>query len=320
MGLTTIAIYSITIYKKNHSKLNLEVLSDFDRGSDLIELIQKLPSLLNDGSTATFSLFEDKTNKKRLRINSSEFKPFGRCIEGELETGDYGVETVLIDGKGVTKGTIGKDDSLMMPFYFLCDIPQNENRGYLLLQRFRQFGVFSLFVKALREEFSKNHTDYTISFDPITSYKEFERILNEAEIKKVSFISRDPQQYLNVFKSKNNNDQFNSDDTYLEVSLVAKRNKKISLMNSIRKIVWGGGNVQKYFEVSGLQHTPIKVQFKANGRPYTLDTTRMNNFSPDIDISDSVKMNSKGFPESSDVKKAALSLLADIKAEQTVKK
>lgn len=320
MSLTTVAVYTITIHKRNQSIKDLEVLSDFDFGSDLITLIQKLPALLNDGSN-TFSIFEDKTNQKRLRINTKEFKPFGRCIDGELETGDYGVESTFIDGKGNNKGTIGRDDSPLMPFYFLCDIPKNETKGYILLQRFRQFGVFTMFVKALRGEFTKRHPDYTISFDPITSFKEFNRILDEAEIKKVSFQSRDSTQFLNVFRPRNKNDSFNPADVFLEVNLVAKRNKKINLMNSVRNIILSdNAKVDTYFQVSGLENVPLKIYFKANDRPYTLDTTRMDNFSPDIDISHFVNINSKGFPEILDVKKASMKLLADIKAEQKDKK
>ncbi|RZJ92091.1 MAG: hypothetical protein EOO20_03065 [Chryseobacterium sp.] len=320
MGLTTVAVYNITIHKRNQSIKDLEVLSDFDFGSDLIELFQKLPALLNDG-TNTFALFEDKVNQKRLRINTDAFQPFGRCIDGELETGDYGVESIFIDGKGKDKGTIGKDDSPLMPFYFLCDIPKNEKKGYILLQRFKQFGVFTLFVKALRGEFMKTHPEYTISFDPITSYREFNRILDDAEIKKVSFQSRDSQQFSNVFRSTNPNDDFNPADTYLEVNLVAKRNKKINLMNSVRKIISSDkAKVDSYFQVSGLANVPLKVYFKANGRPYVLDTTHMDNFSPDIDISHLVKINSKGFPELADIKKASIKLLSDIKAEQNNKR
>lgn len=317
MSLTTVAIYSITIHKRNQSIKDLEILSDFDFGSDLIDLIKKLPALLNDGTSA-FSIFEDKENQKRLRMNSKEFKPFGRSIDGELETGDYGVEAVLIDGKGKDKGTIGKDISPMMPFYFLCDIPKDENKGYILLQRFKQFGVFTMFAKALRGEFNKMHPEYTISFNPLTSFKEFTRILDNAEIKKVSFQEYNPSHYRNIFKSKNLNDQFNPEDVFLEVNLIAKRNKKINLMNSIRKIITDDRiSVDKYFEISGLQNTPMKIQLKSNDRPYTLDTTRMENFSPDIDISHFVTINGKGFPNIVDVKNASRRLLGDIKAEQS---
>jgi len=319
MSLTTVAVYNITIHKKNQSINDLEILSDFDFGSDLIELFRKLPALLNDG-TNTFALFEDKANQKRLRINTNEFKPFGRCIDGELETGDYGVESTFIDGKGNDKGTIGKDDSPLMPFYFLCDIPKNETKGYILLQRFKQFGVFTLFVKALRGEFMKTHPDYTITFHPITSYREFNRILDDAEIKKVSFKSRDSRQFSNVFKSTNVNDDFNPADMYLEVNLVAKRNKQINLMNSVRKILFNDNEkVDSYFRVSGLENVPMTIYLKANNRPYVLDTTQMDNFSPDIDISHFVTINSKGFPELQDIKKAAMKILSDVKAEQKSK-
>jgi len=316
MAITTVAVYTVTIHKKNQSTKDLETLSDFDNGKDLIELFQRLPALLNDGTTIS-TIFEDKANQKRLSIDSKEFKPFGRCIEGELESGDYGVESVFIDSSGKKKGTLGLDDSPMMPFYFLCDIPQNVTQGYILFQRFKQFGVFSMFAKAFRSEFAKKHPDYTISFNPLTSYNEFNRILNEAEIKRVSFVSREPRQFMNVFTARNLNDNFLTNDVFLEVSLVAKRDKKINLMNSVRNIVFNSNEkISKYFEVAGLQDTPIKIYFKANERTYTLDTTRIDHFSPDIDISSFVSLNSKGFPNVSDVKKASIKIISDIKAEQ----
>lgn len=316
MSLTTVAVYSITIHKKNQKLKDLEILSDFDNGSDLITMFKQLPSLLNDGSTTSI-LYNDEDKKKRLLIQTSEFRPFGRCIDGELESGDYGVETVFIDSKGNKKGKLEKDDSPMIPFYFLCDIQENVKKGYILFQRFKQFGVFSLFVKAFRAEFKKLHPEYSIFFNPLTSYKEFNRILDQAEIKKVSAISKDAKQYLNVFNPKNPSDQFNSNDTFLEISLVAKRNKKISIMNSIKKIIYDPNErVDKYFEVANLQDTPIKIYLKANDRNYTLDTTRIENFSPDIDISHLVELNNKGFPNINQVKEASIKILSDIKVEQ----
>lgn len=253
MSLTTVAVYELRIHKKNQGPKDLEIISDFDNGNDLINLIKILPALLNDVGTFSTAVFDDEKNSKRLRINTKEFKPFGRLIDGELETGDYGSESSLVDAKGDDKGKVDKGTAPMRPFYFLCDIPKDQKSGFLLLQRFKQFGVFTMFAKALRQEFDRKHPNYRLVFNPIVSKKEFLRVIESSKLKKVAFTANHAGQFQNSLIVKNDNDQFNYEDAYLQVNLIAKRNRTIGLVNSVKKIISNpGANPSDYFTVGDI--------------------------------------------------------------------
>ena len=315
MSTVSVALYEVMIYRKNKSSKDLELLGDFDNGSDLISLFQKLPSLLNDG-TKSVTLIDDAIKNRRLRINTDEFKPFGRVIEGELETGDYGVESPLIDGTGATVGKLKKEHSAMKPFYFLCELQKNSPKGILILQRFRQFGVFSMFAEAIRKQFAKEHPNYTIRFKPLVSKGEFNRIFQDGVIKKISFSSNNKAQFQNALKVKTLDGSFDYEDAYLEVNLVAKREKGLNLKNPFKALLNGNSQPGDFFSFSDFDYSKLKVVMNIGNKPYTIDFSNWEQFSPDIDITSKVKLDPvSGFPVIDDVRQACLEVLDDIKKE-----
>lgn len=312
----TLSAYQISIHPKNKSRSKKEKLNDFNNGTDLLELFKNLPSLLNDAGNAS-TLVDDDLIKKRLRIKSDKFKPFGRCIHGVLESGDYGVETPLVDSKGDDVGMIDKDIAPMIPFYFLCELQEDATDGILIMSRFRQYGVFTMFSKAIRDKFAAANEEFTLDISPIVSFQELQELLKKAEIKKASFISTDPAQFQNTVVMQNVNDQFDYKDVYLEVNLVARKNKSVNIKNSLFQIIRNVKNpLTSYFKIGNMDYSKMKIQFQLDGKSYTLDTSRLNNFSPDIDISEKVKFaTNTGLPIMDEVKDQCLILLDDLKKQ-----
>ena len=312
----TLSAYQISIHPKNKSRSKKEKLNDFNNGTDLLELFKNLPALLNDAGNES-TLVEDDIIKKRLRIKSDKFQPFGRCIHGVLESGDYGIETPLVDSKGDDVGLLDKDTAPMVPFYFLCELMEDATDGILIMSRFRQYGVFTMFSKAIRDKFTIANEDFTLDISPIVSFQELQELLKKADVKKASFISTDPIQFQNTIVMQNVNDQFDYQDVYLEVNLVARKNKSVSIKNSLLQIM---RNIKvplnSYFKIGNIDYSKIKIQFQLNGKSYTMDTSRLDNFSPDIDISDKVKFaTNTGLPIMDDVKEQCLILLDDLKTQ-----
>jgi len=314
MSTISLAVYEIVIYKKNGSVKNGENISDYNNGCDLITLFKNLPSYLSVGSS-NVAVVDIEDSKKRLRINSKEFKPFGRCISGEIETGDYGVENKIVDKEGNDAGTKNKDHAAMFPFYFLCDLEKNSTRSILLLQRFSQYGIYTILSTILKKEFEKQNPNYTIRISPLVSKKAIDAIIKGGTIKKISFKTANPAQITHSVNTKNPSDYFNPSDVYCEYNIIAKRNKKVSLMNSITKLIGVDAKVSDYVTFKEFDYNEVKVVFDLNGKNQTINLAHWQRFSPDIDITDKVRINSSGFPENVDVQKAALELLDDIKEE-----
>jgi len=312
MSTISLAVYEVIIYKKNGSIKNTENISDFNNGSDLLNLFQKLPTFLNTSSSSITVL---DLSQKRLKISSPEFKPFGRVISGVIETGEFGTENQIIDKSGNLVATKNKDHSAMSPFYFLCDLEKNSKRAILILQRFSQYGIYSIFSAVIKKEFEKQHHNYTIRISPLVSKKALDAVVKDGVIKKLTFKSIDPTKNSYNINSKNPSDYFNANEVYCEYNIVAKRNKSISLRNSISKILGVDAKVSDYITLREFDYNDIKVKFEINGKLQTISVNNWQNFSPDIDITSKVNINSAGFPIVGEIERATLDLLSDIKTE-----
>jgi hypothetical protein len=170
MSSIALSVYEIIIYKKNGSVKNTEIISDFNNGADLMTLFQKLPSFLNTANMGV-TVLDIASASKRLRINTNEFKPFGRIVSGEVETGDYGTENTIIDETGAEVGKKEKKHATMSPFYFMCDLEKDQKRAILILQRWSQFGIYTIFSTIIKKEFEKQNPAYSIKISPLVSKK-----------------------------------------------------------------------------------------------------------------------------------------------------
>lgn len=314
MNSISLSVYEVTIYKKNGSPKSVENISDFNNGKDLMLLFQKLPEYLNSTGTAS-AVLDIKASSKRLLINSKEFKPFGRVVSGEVETGEYGTENNIIDEEGKKVGKKEKSHSTMIPFYFMCDLERDSKRALLILQRFGKYGMFTIFSNIIKKEFEKQNPSYTIRIAPLVSKRAMDAIMKEGVIKKMSFQSVDTSKIDHTITARNSSDNFKASDVRCEYNIIAKRNKAIAFKNSVSKFLGADAKVSDYITLKEFEYNNVKISFEINGKSQTINLNNWQKFSPDIDITSKVTLNDAGYPVTKEVEKASLDLINDIKTD-----
>lgn len=162
-----IALYKISITPWGNPSRPV-VLSDFHKGKDLLDIIKKMLNSLFyvqeiPSATSAKKDAENKTDeveKKCFRIMKKDNKdvlfPLGRSVSGIIESGEFGTEENIVNittGESHKKST---NDALLVPFYFMVQIPEHSKIGFLLVERISNIGIFSILEKKNKECSSRN--------------------------------------------------------------------------------------------------------------------------------------------------------------------
>lgn len=290
MSKISISVYKITVNKKGDRSQKVE-LSDFENGKDLFEIIRNLPSQFlkfNSNKTVLNSI----GTTRRTIIPKDNFKVSGRIISGFISSGDYGYETPVSDPDGEIVGKIDKINSPMRPFYFFFSIPKKEKVGYLLIQRFEKFGVFTILSEMLRKVFSSIIKDHTLTIAAEgTDNSEALNFLNKGKITKAKFSILKPSSIKSLFSNENANDSFNYGGVNAEIVISAKRNGEVNLKNTFSGLLKSGADANIKLTSENIPYENIKIFVNYKGEEKMIDLAKWDTFSKDVDITNDIKMN-----------------------------
>src|ERR1019366_3592270 len=103
--------------------------------------------------------FDAKDTQQALEVKQVKHRK--RQIEGLLEGGYYGSESEIRNLDNMKNVAYRKQvrDVDMNPFYFLFDLPEGKELGFLVLQSTGGEGVQTLFEGMLHQEFVKEFPD-----------------------------------------------------------------------------------------------------------------------------------------------------------------
>ena len=188
MSKETIEVFTYNIRKKK-GRSNLS----FSCGTDIY-------SLLKDG----FTQFVDQVKtgpvnpaeKRTVRIPASDggmtfwgHNDNYRCIYGILESGIYGKQLEVVDKddpRQVLYSSTNDNAAVIKPFFFLLCVPRIGDRGFLILERTENEGIFNLFNILLYSFLDTNllidgHVqEYTIKHQNYLSHEYVENLKNGA--------------------------------------------------------------------------------------------------------------------------------------------
>lgn len=172
MATYSLSIYSISINKRN-KPADYEYLDCFDNGKSLPEMIDRMfdhwhveRHLYERYSVGT----EDNRVSRIKQDCNGGFMHFRMdpCISGIIESGAYGTEESIIDHKtGNERYHKKKGDAPMIPFYFCFYIPRHSKRGYLVLERIGNNGIFTMLHDVLCTEIGRQMSyGYVMKIEP----------------------------------------------------------------------------------------------------------------------------------------------------------
>ena len=300
-------VYTFQIRKKR-DKENFFNLDDF-LGDDILLFFKKyLESfeknvVINEQRKKSITFLSEVT-----KINSED-----RTIAGILESGDYGVDSTIVDQlTGEIKYKKTKDDLDVKPFYFYLWLPKNHNKGIVILQRLGIFGVNGIFTYHFSEYFKSKFDDLTVDFNPLISKGLALKFIEEGAVKEITLrrfnLPKDIEDKIGLTNHR--------DIARIEVKIVAKAGKFLPYEGRVKKFL-ENPNVALFdipeldrLGFDGNHSSTVKIKSGKNFR--TIDLSDTGQIRPYYDISDEVKLLDSNHPEFESINLIARTLVEEL--------
>jgi hypothetical protein len=259
----------------------------------------------------------DSKQKKSIQFLSSSLKieSSSRMISGLIESGDYGIESKIVDAKTSQKKYVKKIGDLdIKPFYFLLHIPKGKTKGFIVLQRLGHFGINTIFTQTLNTFFKSKYGNCMLDLGAFVSKSLAKEFLNNGGIKEFSLRRYDlPSDIADKIGLKD----YKEDVLSIEFKIVAKQGSVLNFNNKVKAFLNNPNGA--FFEVESLKKigfdgnnkSSMKVSLGNNTR--TIDLSDTLQIRPYYDINDEVKKDSKnGHPILTSIDKIAKDHLKDL--------
>lgn len=282
--------YSIRVRKKNSDK-NLD-LSSLSVNHGNIDMFTVFEDLCNSYNTNTYN--RQKERRTLCVINSKCIKT-QKVISGTIKSGEYGYEADFYDTK-IGKRILSarkEEHSEEWPFFFLFHLPKNnKDIGFLILEKFKQYGIKCILTKAISEILGKYNPNLIVEINPLLNEKLLEALTSTDKLIEVKFIKKAVPKDVadkNLIK--------NYEDIYEERSFKIKRNRDLILKvkSGIAKAI---KNVEyPYSEIKGEKYDEVKLITKKDGTTHTISIQDIPRFRECMPLKPKSSELEHGFPK-----------------------
>ena len=163
MARYSLATYTIRI--KDKVRDIYVPINNIQNGTDFLNVMD------NYLSNRNMNMAHQQAQRKLLKIRN--FTHQNRVFSGIVETGEYGYEAELLDvNSSRTTHRRSVSEAEMLPFYFLIFLTQNTDEGILILQRFKQYGIRTIFGRDINEYISSQFHSLELQINPVKETNE----------------------------------------------------------------------------------------------------------------------------------------------------
>lgn len=115
-----------------------------------------------------------------------------KLITGVLEGGKYGLKQNLVDVRDRTRAAKKKNEheAVTNPYYFAIHCPDDNERAFLILQRYGNLGIKGDFWEHIKKEIKDQYPKLTWRCDPVMDKEKARKLLMESQVKAVQLLSR----------------------------------------------------------------------------------------------------------------------------------
>jgi len=244
---------------------------------------------------------EDLTNDNKNHI-----------VSGITKTGEYGIETDFYDTKNRKRipSARKKEHSEEKPFFFLFHTPRIKNKeiGILILQKFKQFGMKSIFESALKEKIITLNSDLIIEIHPIINNTLLEELEKSDRLVELKLIKRKVPKDV-----ADKNLIENYEDIYEERSFKVRKKRDLKLKPVKDRILSSLKNIHyPYIEIQDEFYDEVKLIVEEGGSKRTISITDLPKFRENMPLNDDELKFDKGFPTKDSLLPLAKKYVEDI--------
>jgi hypothetical protein len=301
--LTSLAVYSIRV--RNVVEHESETLSSILGEEDLLGILKTYFDELRAETP------DNESSQIILRVLKCGVE--GRNLMGMIETGAYGIESVLINRK--TKVEVLKrtpDVADMFPFFFLFHVPDGTDEGILILQRRGHYGIRSILHFLLKLKFEDEFPDLRLHIIPQILEKDFKKLLHGLATR-IRYCQYKPSSDITDNATGGHEEKFGS----VELVFKAKRGIFFDLRDKLGKII-RGQSANSVFELEDFDFDFQKVKvdlIQPNGRPRQVDLNNLKNARSYHDITDELDEMKKSPNDFDALKELAEELLLETRRQ-----
>jgi len=299
--MPTVFLSSYTVRLIDRSTGQMLPIGNFLQGADLLAIFNQYLASLRA------NLSHDSEAQKLLSVLRYSTK--GRNVSGIVETGDYGYESTLYD---VQSHSIAHhrtvNEAEMLPFYFIIKLPQQEDEGILLLQRFGQFGIKSTFCDNFIDYFELYYPQIALVIYPLVPLDLITEYLTKGRVTKIRFIKFSIPSDMADFIEHGHDEE----DGQVEFVIKARRNGRIPIVDRLLDLVQRRGEVRSFYEIRDFEYDNVKVEIYINGRRRTIDLSHLERLKTYYDITEDIEIGTTGHPVFESIHEVASGLLNDL--------
>lgn len=264
-------------------------------GGDFLDFFQSYLNRVGDGYDVRASQV----------FGCRDIRVSGRIISGFFEYGTYGSSSKIINtSSSEVTYEKGSDESDVADYYFVIELPENSNKGILLIQAINGQGVKSVFSRTLQEFYKDRQYRPTLNIKPLTTVDAVQQWIEEAEVKELRLMNYLPNNDVSDIADA-------LGDSVRELVVKARRG---SVLGYLRDFIDSGSQVNtvaSYNEVC----TEVKAKVKLNGRfrTFSLRSEAAPHHAVEFD-EENVDMDN-GVPVRESIEEFAILLLRDFRAQ-----
>ena len=184
--MKSIGIATYTIRLRSKRGTNYHFLGKFDGGNSLRLILHGFLKSLESSHA------NDKLNKHLLRARG--VKEDGSDIRAFIDAGEYGFAADGINTQTFARSYKRKvEDAELIPLYLRFHLPDANDTGLLLLQRFGSQGIFHSLTEQLQQYFRARHPDFVLEMNRLVPIEMLKHLLDGRlkEIKLTTFFVPD---------------------------------------------------------------------------------------------------------------------------------
>ena len=292
----SLAAYAVKVWDPEERES--EPISAFDDEHDLLDFLHDCLNSLTQRSS------RNEGQKQVLRVKS--LKRDNRTLSGIIETGEYGIESTLLDvetGKEVHKRKT--NEANMLPFYFLIDLPEGVDEGIILLQRTGMYGIRHILAGILDVMFDQRFPEYRLRFHSLVESKEIEKY-QKGKVETIRFISfKIPSDITDAF-DRGHKEALG----HAELVVQAKRGSHLPINSTLSQFFSGKRELAKLVALkeTNFRYDDIKIRSRVGRAARTMDLSDLKRLRGYHDISDEVDLDHSGHPKLSSIHRLAEAL------------
>ena len=239
-----------------------------------------------------FAEYNEKSNQKIISVEFSDSNAKDRMIYGRLDYGPYGKahKAKNTENDEEEPVPITKKTAVTNPYYFLLVLPEEKERGILILERKGNVGIKNTFEKWLKETVFKDVLfDYKLEIEPYLPKKVWNTYFDKGDIVAFDFneihMSKDGIDTLNP--------NLNGINGPMRIRLKVENEASSKAKRYLKKAMDKGDN--SFIEIFG-EKSDFRAEIKLNGkiRIFNIDGESIY---PYMDISKEITLDKNGHPE-----------------------